>query len=107
MRSFAVVAFIAVVGAAALYLAQRPTIARGDVLAADLMRSNAKVLRALECDPEVPIGVDGAKFSCRAEFKLGAVKRIEFALDREGGIKQIGEQAVEEEHPVDPADPWR
>ncbi len=106
MRSFAVLAFIALVAGAALYVAQRPTVARGDVLAADLLASNPNVLRTIECDPEVPLGVAGAKFWCKAQFKLGAVKRLEFELDRKGRIQQIGEQAVVEQR-IDPSDPWR
>jgi len=108
MRSFAVLAFIAIVAAAALYVAQRPTLAHGDVIAAELLKSNAKLLRALDCDAEVPVGVDGAVFWCRAEFRLGAVKRLKFDLDRSGRIKQVGEeQAAEPPAPIDPSDPWR
>jgi hypothetical protein len=108
MRSLAVLAFIAIVAAVALYVAQRPTLAHGDVIAAELLKSNEKLLRALECDPEVPLGVDGATFWCRAEFRLGAVKRLKFNLDRTGRIKQVGEErATESPAPIDPSDPWR
>jgi hypothetical protein len=113
MRSFAVLAFIAIVASAGLYVAQRPTLARGDVIAAELLKSNDKVLRALDCDPEVPLGIDGATFWCRAEFRLGAVKRLHFSLDRSGRIKQVGEKDAEPTAPtappapIDPSDPWR
>jgi hypothetical protein len=110
MRSFAVLAFIAIVATAALYVAQRPTLAHGDVIAAELLRSNDKVLKALDCDPEVPLGIEGATFWCRAEFRLGAVKRLQFSLDRSGRIKQVGEKQAEPSAPpapIDPSDPWR
>lgn len=109
VRTFAVLAFIAGVGGAAVYVANRPTVARGDVLAADLMESNAKILKSLDCDPEIPVGVDGARFWCRAQFRIGAVKRLEFKMDRAGGIKQIGEEdGAPSDTParVDQADPW-
>ena len=74
-RSLAVVAFIAAVAAAALYVFERPTVARESVIAADLMATNQATLVSLDCDPEIPIGISGARFSCRAEFKAGEVKR--------------------------------
>ena len=118
MRSFAVLAFIAIVASAALYVSQRPTLAHGDVIAAELLKSNEKLLRALDCDPEVPIGIDGATFWCHAEFRLGAVKRLKFNLDRAGRIKPVGEEQATPVDPpapatptpptpIDPSDPWR
>jgi hypothetical protein len=84
-KSLLVVAFIAGVGAAALYVAQRPTIARGDVLGADLLRVNPGV-RVMRCDDAIPIGVEGATFQCRAEFRDGSSERLEFTMDRAGMI---------------------
>jgi hypothetical protein len=70
LRSLAVLAFIAAVATGALYAAQRKTFARGSVLAAD----------------GVEIGVDGATFSCRAEFKNGLVEQLALTMDRAGVI---------------------
>ena len=103
-RSLAVVAFIAAVAAAALFVFERPTVARGSVIAADLMATNQATLVSLDCDPEIPIGISGARFSCRAEFKAGEVKRLEFKMDRAGTIKQIGESS--ESPRIDKTDPW-
>lgn len=104
LRSLAVLAFIALVAAGALYAAQRKTIARGSVLAADIVAANPTTLRAMECEDGVEIGMTGATFSCRAEFKNGLVEQIELTMDREGVIHP------REEHPRAPlkqsSDPW-
>jgi hypothetical protein len=109
MRSLAIIAFIAVVAAAALYVSQRPTIASGEVLGATLVEANPTILKKLDCDPEVPIGVDGAMFSCKAEFKLGAVRRLTFELTRGNTIRQIGNEALptDETPQINKSDPWQ
>ena len=86
LRSLAVVAFIALVAAGALYAAQRKTLARGSVLAADIVAANPTTLRAMECEDGVEIGIEGATFSCRAEFKNGLVEQIQLTMDRAGAI---------------------
>ena len=89
MRSLGVILFIGIVGAIAIYAAQMPTVARGDVLAADLLEANKKSyppIKALECDREIPIGLQGADFSCLVEFKSGDKVPYKFHLDREGRI---------------------
>ncbi|MFT3699647.1 MAG: hypothetical protein QM831_41245 [Kofleriaceae bacterium] len=90
------------------YAAMRPTVARGSVLAADLLKANPKVLSKLTCDDEVPIGVDGATFWCDATFLAGPPRRLHFSLARTGAIKQIGQQLSEA--PATPkinkSDPW-
>lgn len=107
------IGFIAFVAVGALIAATRPTIARGDVLAADLLRSNPGVLTALTCDPEVPIGVDGAEFWCDARFTRGGGRRLHFQMARTGAIKQIGEDRHDVSSPapapaerIDKSDPW-
>ncbi|HEY1813560.1 MAG TPA: hypothetical protein VGG74_14510 [Kofleriaceae bacterium] len=99
MRSLLVVAFIGAVAAGAGYLARRPTIARGDVIAADLLAKNAQ-LHSVTCDPQIPIGHDGARFSCVVELAAGGTHRVELELDRSGGIREVGK-------PATAADPWR
>src|SRR5579862_971569 len=98
-RSLAVLAFVGLVAACAILVSQRPTVGRGEVLAADLLASNKTSLDKLECDPEIPIGVDGARFWCRATFKVGNVKRLQFKLDRAGGITKIAESDDDAAHP--------
>ena len=88
MRSVGVIVFIALVAAAAVYCAQRKTVARGAALAATLVESN-QTLKAMTCDDHVPIDKSGAKFACRAEFKNGDVADYTFAMDREGNIRVV------------------
>jgi hypothetical protein len=85
MRSLAVFLFIAVIGGAAAFCAQKKTVARGDALAAELMDTNA-LIKGMSCDDKVPIGVDGAKFGCKVTFKNGDVVDYKFKIDREGSI---------------------
>src|SRR5690606_21431373 len=67
MRTLAALAFIAGVGGVASYLAQRPTIADGGVMAADLLAQlRARNITAVACDREIPIGPRGAVFQCTA-----------------------------------------
>ena len=109
MRSLVVVAFIALVAGLALYLFQRPTVARGEVVAADLLSSNPKILTQLHCDDEIPIGVNGATFTCVAQFKLGAIRRLTFELTRAGNIKQVGNEAMPSDDTpmIHKDDPWQ
>lgn len=105
-RSTAVILFIAAVAAIALYCAQRPTVAKGDVLAADLVEANP-MLDRLDCQDEVPIGVAGANFKCRAFFKNGNQADYLFALDRNGHIS-VAEEGPTQAAPVikKTSDPW-
>jgi hypothetical protein len=84
LRSLAVLVFIGVVAAGALYAAQRKTFAKGSVLAADIVEANPATVRAMQCDDNVEIGVTGASFSCRAEFVNGLVERLQLTMDRSG-----------------------
>src|SRR5579862_3234392 len=107
LRSLAVIVFIGGVATVAIYMARRPTIARGEVLAADLMKSNGATLKAMECDPEVAVGVKGAAFSCRAVFLTGKQQRLRLEMDRAGMIKQVGEDDLAAPSPrIDKTDPW-
>jgi len=99
-RTVATIVFIMAVAAAALYCAQRKTVARGDVLAAMLVQSSPRLER-LECPREVPIGVQGATFECKAFFKNGEVADYTFALDREGRIATQSTPRIQKT-----SDPW-
>lgn len=100
VRSLAVIAFIALVAAIGVYFAQRPTIARGDVIAADLVQSNPTV-HSIECDDEIPIGHAGATFSCKVEMKSGETGHLKFTMDREGIITGVQETKIRKS-----GDPW-
>ena len=106
LRSLGVVVFIVIVGATGIYLVNRPTVARGEVLAADLVKSNPLV-KALDCDEHVPIGMAGGKFKCEAEFKNGDRARYVFSIDRNGSITLL-EQAETTTVPKikKTSDPW-
>ena len=106
LRSVGVVVFIAIVAATGIYFANRPTIARGEVLAADLIASNPLV-KALDCDKEVPILHKGSQFNCHAEFKNGDRARFTFAIDRAGSITVVeqGEKTSGERAKLT-TDPW-
>jgi len=105
LRSLAVLAFIAAVGAGALYAAQRKTFARSSVLAADIVAANPTTLRAMNCDDGVEIGVAGATFSCRAEFKNGLVEQLDLTMDRAGVIHPATSTSPQKlKHSSDPWD---
>jgi hypothetical protein len=107
MRSLAVIVFIAIVGATGIYFANRPTVARGRVLAADLVQTNPLV-KSLDCDNEIPIGQNGARFTCRTEFKNGDSATYTFVYDREGRINAVDQRDKQSAPPKikKTADPW-
>jgi hypothetical protein len=110
LRSLGVITFIAIVGATGVYFAQRPTVAQGDVIAAELMKSNESV-KAVTCDKHIPIGLTGATFHCGVEFKNGGVARMKFIYDRNGSITQAANDPTHEppadQPPVEKtSDPW-
>jgi hypothetical protein len=87
MRTFATVGFIAAVAAGAIYLAQRPTIARGDVMAAQLSEQfEQQGVTLVRCDREIPITVSGAVFECTLEGPLGTTTAV-FTMARDGSIE--------------------
>jgi hypothetical protein len=90
LRSVAVVAFIGLVATGALWAAQRKTFARGSVLAADIVAANQATVKAMTCDDNVEIGVEGAHFWCTAELRNGLVERIELTMDRTGTFRTTG-----------------
>ncbi len=105
-RNVAVLLFIAAIGSAALYCAQRKTIAHGDVLAAELVQANP-LLQRLDCDKEVPIGLHGAEFACKAFFKNGDEADYKFALDRAGRINVVDQGTTRSTPRIKKtSDPW-
>jgi hypothetical protein len=106
LRSLGVIVFIGIVGATAAYFANRPTVAKGHVLAADLSETNATV-KAMTCDKDVPIGMNGGRFKCFTEFKNGDTIQYTFAIDRAGSITVV-EQGEASSAPVikKTSDPW-
>jgi hypothetical protein len=105
-RSAAVILFIGAVAAVALYCAQRPTIAHGDAIAAQLVEANP-LLERLDCDDRIPIGVEGALFACHAHFKNGDQADYRLKLDREGHFDVV-DQSNQKAGPriKKTSDPW-
>jgi hypothetical protein len=87
VRTAAALGFICVVAAAALYLAQRPTVLKGSVMASDMLehlKDKAKHV-AITCD-DVPIDVAGATFECRIVADDGSTATYKYRLDRDGRL---------------------
>lgn len=98
--------FIALVAAVALFCAQKRTVARGEALAAELMESNP-LLSAMECDREVPIGMTGATFACKAHFKNGNEIDYKLAMDRAGTIRVVDHGETKSAPQIKKtSDPW-
>lgn len=109
LRSLGVIVFISIAAASGIYFARRPTVASGDVIAAELVKANEAV-KAMTCDKRIPIGMQGATFHCAVELKNGAVGRLKFVYDRNGSITQAPAEDAETELPAPPVektgDPW-
>jgi hypothetical protein len=106
VRSAAVIVFIAIVASVAVYCAQRPTVARGEALAATLIEANP-MLKSMQCDDKVPIGMDGATFGCHAEFKNGDAVDYKFEMNREGNIKAVDHgETTSKPRIKKTSDPW-
>jgi hypothetical protein len=99
------VAFIACAFAAAGYFLQRPTIASGEVLAAELIQSNPQDIKRMQCDKNIPVTSNGARFACEVVLRSGRVGRMVFDMDRAGVIKPAGEQPAQQKIKRS-ADPW-
>ena len=99
-RTLGVIGFISAAAAAGIYFANRPTVARGDVIAADLMKTSAQV-KSLECDKEIPFTTEGATFMCTVETKNGERGRIQVNYKRDGSISAVDAPAIKKT-----SDPW-
>ncbi len=106
MRTLLALVFIAGIAAAAVYVGRRPTIARGHVFAAQFLE-NSPFAKSIDCDDEIPIQLEGAKFHCSFHFKDGDRIDYEIEMDREMRIsaRVLTETKPEHRH-VPGADPW-
>jgi hypothetical protein len=85
VRTLAALLFIAGAAVVAVSLARMSTIADGRVMAADRLeevRKDGAV--AMDCDPQIAIGRQGAVFSCVATLADGATQVVEYTLRPEG-----------------------
>lgn len=111
LRTAATLAFIAAAAGGALYLAQRPTIASGAVMAADLQDMLASHgITAVTCDQDIPIGKAGAVFVCDIAASDGSTAKIQYTMDREGRLaaKPLDSTGPTQDRPRVPSsgDPW-
>ena len=109
MRSLAAVGFIVAVAALGVWLARRPTIADGQVMAADLLdQLRPHGVTAMACDPRIPIDRRGAVFRCSATLDDGEIQHIEYTMDRTGQLTSRLEPApgTHRRQIPAPADPW-
>jgi hypothetical protein len=102
-RSFAVVAFIAIVFGVAIYFARRPTLASGKVLGAELVEANAKYVTDMTCPDEIEVE-HTTRFKCTVSFKNGSHTAMTFEMDSEGMIHQAGETMHDQVKRT--SDPW-
>jgi hypothetical protein len=106
MRTLLALLFIGGIGAAAVYVGQRPTIARGEVFAAQFL-ANSPLARDVRCDDQIPIGLDGAKFRCTFQYKDGDSQDLEFQISRDLRLSQrVLSDPQPEHHHAPGADPW-
>ncbi len=113
VKTVAILAFIGAAGAGAAALAMKKTVIDGKVMAADLLgQLEKKGITEVTCDPEIPVGRDGATFTCKISAHDGSVANVAFTMDRTSKYttKVVDEtagpaQAPEERVPTS-GDPW-
>ncbi len=109
MSTLATLAFIGAAAAVGGYLAQRPTVMDGTVIAGDLLEQlRSRGISEITCDPEIPIGRDGATFQCVARRPDGSTATVEYTMDRE---MKLGYRLMDASGPTQPrvpasGDPW-
>jgi len=89
MRTLAALLFIAATAAVAIALARMPTVADGRIVAADQLeevRASGLAVVGLDCDPRIPIGRNGAVFTCTATLAGGATQIVDYMLRADGQI---------------------
>jgi hypothetical protein len=107
VRTFAALVFIAGVAAAAIWLGQRPTIADGRVMEAEILPAfQAQGVVGLVCDREIPVGRQGARFGCTVTLGRGETQRLACALDRDGRFTCNPASGVMREGITTSSDPW-
>jgi|GEM_PF-3097414 len=109
MRTLAVLLVIAAAAAAAVQLGRTRTIADGRVIEADLLGLlRTRGVAGMSCDRDIPIGVDGARFTCVATLAAGGTETAEFQMDRAGNFrwKSIGATGAPERRIPPSGDPW-
>lgn len=109
VKTAAILAFIGAAGAGAVALAMKRTVISGKVMAADLLAQvKDKGITELTCDPEIPVGAEGAVFTCNVAAGDGSTGRIEYKIDRAGSLsaKILESNGPTREEVPESSDPW-
>lgn len=109
VKTLATLAFIAAAAGGAVYLARRPTVISGEVMATDLLgQLEQRGISKVRCDPEIPIGVAGAVFRCEVHGTDGSTASIEYTMDRAGSLsgKVLDGTGRTRERVPAQSDPW-
>ena len=109
MRTFAVLLFIAAAAVVAVQLGRTRTVADGRVIEADLVELlRARGVTGMSCDRDIPIGIDGAAFTCVATLDNGATQTSEYRMDRAGNFRwqPIRATGATERRIPPSGDPW-
>ncbi len=109
VKTAAILAFIGAAGAGAAALALKKTVIDGQVMAADLLgQLDKKGITEVTCDPEIPIGNDGATFTCTVGASDGSTANIEYTMNRAGGLsaKLLDSNGPTREQVPATSDPW-
>jgi hypothetical protein len=109
MRMLAVLLFIAAAAIAAVQLGRTRTVADGRVIEADLLELlRVRGVAAMSCDRDIPIGIDGAAFTCVATLDSGATETSAYEMDRAGNFrwKPIRATGATERRIPPSGDPW-
>jgi hypothetical protein len=87
-KTYLAIGFIAAVFVIAVVVGTRRTVARGNVMAADLfdqLKAQDDRLERIECDEAIPIGDSGATFTCTLFASDDAVD-VEYTMARDGSM---------------------
>ena len=109
LRSFGALLFIGTVAAVGIFVATRPTIIKGDVIASDLLSQLQKRgIEHVQCEPAIPFTVTGASFECTLSHHDGSTARVKYKMSRAGSIEGelVDSAPGAPRHHKPGADPW-
>ena len=87
VRSAAVLAFVGLAAAIGIYVAMQKTVIKGEVMAGNLLEQfRSKGVSKIDCDERIPVGPDGAKFTCKVQADDGSTANVEYTMDRAGNL---------------------
>jgi hypothetical protein len=88
MGTFLGLCFILAAAAAGVFVGTRPTVMDGGWIAGKLTETLQEEGTAIECEREIPVGVNGAEFSC-VHSRLGAQQQqVWYRMARDGQLER-------------------